>query len=847
MRHLIKFAGTALLLTVCASLLSAQEQQETAVALGSADTRKLESTSTDSSTTLNALKKTPDGNGIGLFGRFLDDQRPIWTSPARIRFSDMTWLVPVGGLTAGLLVTDRDFSANLSHDPKTMSHYNTLSNAGLAALIGGAGGLWLMGHASHNKHWKETGFLAGEASINSLVAVEAVKYSLRRQRPVQGDGSGAFFQGGTSFPSEHAAAAWSVAGVIAHEYPGPFTKIVAYGLASLVDYSRIRSRQHFPSDVFVGSIMGNLIAQNIYSRHHDPELGGAPWQSISQIFRSDGNSSPANQGSPYVPLDSWIYPALDRLTGLGLIDSGFTGLRPWTRRECARMLNDAEEKLTDTGEVNSEAQKLISALEKEFSSETEGKVGSEGGAFRVESVYSRTEHISGMPLTDGYTFAQTQINDFGRPYGEGWSTANGFSAYATRGPWVAYVRGEEQSAPSIPTYSLTTRQTIQQVDQYPQLPPDSPQPSVAQLSLLDAYVGLMLSNWQVSFGKQSLSWGPGDGGSMTLSNNAPPINMFRISRTTPLKLPGVFGWLGPIRTEFFLGQLAGYEFIFSPAGFLGQFGQSLDPQPFIHGQKISFKPTRNFEFGFFRTTIFGGPGYPFTLHSLISSLFTTGNSPAGSPDKPGKRTSGLDLSYRLPYLRNWLTFYAEGLAFDQFSPIAYADRSAWRAGLYLSQFPLVRKLDLRVEGVYTDNPIGGFVGHGFYYFNGTWRSGYTSNGNLLGSWIGREGQGAQAWSNYWFGARNRLQFNFRHQKVSQEFIPGGGTLTDVGVRGDYWVRSNLGLSVWVQHERWLFPVIQANATRNVTTAVEIMFAPQKLFQRSTGIVPQAASKPGGRP
>src|SRR4029077_8786625 len=106
---------------------------------------------------------------------------------------------------------------------------------------------------------------------------------------------------------------------------------------------------------------------------------------------------------------------------------------------------------------------------------------------------------------------------------------------ATRGPWVAYVRGEEQSAPSIPAFSLATRQIVQQVDAYPMLPPAEAQPQVTQLSLLDAYVGLMLSNYQVSFGKQSISWGPGDGGSMTFSNNSQPINMFRINRTTPLK------------------------------------------------------------------------------------------------------------------------------------------------------------------------------------------------------------------------------------------------------------------------------------------------------------------------
>jgi hypothetical protein len=130
---------------------------------------------------------------------------------------------------------------------------------------------------------------------------------------------------------------------------------------------------------------------------------------------------------------------------------------------------------------------------------------------------------------------------------------------------------------------------------------------------------------------------------------------------------------------------------------------------------------------------------------------------------------------------------------------------------------------------------------GSFYFNGTWRSGYTNEGNIMGSWVGRGGQGAQAWSNYWFGARNRLQFNFRHQKVSQEFIPGGGTLTDVGARTDYWVRSNLSLSASVQYERWLFPVIQPNASRNVTATVQILFEPQKLFKHS------AASAPGDRP
>jgi len=218
-----------------------------------------------------------------------------------------------------------------------------------------------------------------------------------------------------------------VAGVIAHEYPGPFTKIMVYGLASLVDISRIRGHQHFPSDVLVGSVIGNLVAQNIYSRRHDPDLGGGEWRSISQIFRGDGNSSPANHGSPYVPLDSWIYPALDRLAAMGLIDSGFAGMKPWTRNEGVRLLQEASE-MVGEGRGGPEAEKIYRLLETEFRDELEGKGGDGRFRGRVESVYARVTAISGQPLTDGNHFGQTLVNDFGRPYQEGFNSVEGISA-----------------------------------------------------------------------------------------------------------------------------------------------------------------------------------------------------------------------------------------------------------------------------------------------------------------------------------------------------------------------------------------------------------------------------------
>jgi len=784
----------------------------------------------------------------GLGKRFLEDQEQIWTSPAKIRFSDTQWLVPLSGITAGLFVTDTDYSKHLSQNPTTISHYKTLSNAGIGALIGGAGGMWLLGHVRHNEHWSETGFLAGEAAINSLVAVETLKYSLRRQRPFQGNGSGPFFQGGTSFPSEHSAAAWSIAGVVAHEYPGPLMKIMAYGLASLVDYSRIRGRQHFPSDVLVGSVIGNLVAQNIYSRHHDPGLGGSAWESISSRLRHRESTSSANLGSPYVPLDSWIYPELDRLIGMNYVDSAFLAMRPWTRFECARIVTEAGVKLEEGGVGTSEAAKVYDELRQEFSREIGLLEGGSNRSARVESVYTRFTGISGKPLSEGYkyNFGDTLINDFGRPFEEGSNNVTGFSGWASEGTFSAYVRGEFQHAPSAPALPQAVRQFIS-VSQDVPVPPPLGISEVNQFQLLDAYVGITLGNWQVTFGRQSLWWGPGNGSSMILGNNAEPINMFRIDRVSPFKLPSILGWMGPMRVEFFLGQLTGQNFIFGEnSGLLGSWNTPFAPQPMIHGERVSFKPTSNLEFGFSMTTLFAGAGVPFTPHTFIKSIFSFGNANPGSAQDPGDRRSGFDLSYRLPKLRNWVTFYADGFVDDQFSPVAYWDRSAWSAGVYLSHFPKVPKLDLRVEGVYSDLPAGGALSHGFFYYNVRYHSGYTNNGNLLGSWIGRESQGAQAWTTFHFRPRSSLQLNFRHQKVSQEFIPGGATLTDVGARGDYRVRSNLSISASLQYERWLFPIIQPNASRNVTAAVQIQFEPQKIFHHTAKFA-QGTAGDGGQP
>jgi membrane-associated phospholipid phosphatase len=769
---------------------------------------------------------------------FVDDQKHIWTSPFRTRLSDATWLVPLGGIAAGLFATDRQYSASLSQNPANLNRYKTVSSIGLASLAGVSAGLYLFSYPAHNEHWRETGFLAGEAALNSLVTTEALKYSLGRERPYQGNGSGSFssgsfFSGGRSFPSQESAVAWSIAGVIAHEYPGTLPSLFAYGMASAVSFSQVHSRQHFPSDVFVGSLLGYLSAQSIYRRRHDAEIGGGSWQSPGEYMSEPSIRNPSYMGSPYVPLDSWIYPALERLAAMGYVKTAILGLRPWTRLECARLLSEASEREPDAGGP-ADVQQLYDSLTREFEGEVNETGDEENVHAQVESVYTRFMGISGKPLTDNYHFGQTILNDYGRPYQEGFNSVSGSSGWMTAGPFVIYVRGEYQSAPSAPSLSPAALSFISNADGLPPNPPSMPIAATSRFQLLDAYVGMNLANWQISFGRQSLWWGPGEQGAMLFTNNAEALNkMFRINRVSPFRLPSFLGVFGDIRMEFFLGQLAGQQFINNSAlegssnpTLIGQYGKNLAPQPFLSGGKISFKFTPNFEMSVSKTTLYGGPQNPLTIKTLFDSAFSIHVNGATL----GDGRTALDFTYRLPKLRNWLSFYGDAFQEDEISPFNRPYKTAFQSGLYLARFPKIskvdlRKLDLRIEGG-TTSPIN-FPGcNGCYYSNSQYLNGYTNNGEVMGTWLGRAAQGESLQSTYWLSATKRIGIELRHRKVDREFLPQGGTQNDVAVNTDFLLKSGFRLTGTLQYESWQIPLLAANRQGNVTASLQLGYWPR---------------------
>lgn len=525
-----------------------------------------------------------------------------------------------------------------------------------------------------------------------------------------------------------------------------------------------------------------------------------------------GENTTKKTGPVYVPLDNWVYPALRRLAALGYVPDLEGLAAPWTNSQCVLFVEEAADIASRHSEkvaapsTNAEAIRLLSPLEKEFLDSTESRAEA-----KIESVYTRVEQISGTPLRDSYHFGQTLNDDFGRPYGAGTNTVDGFSASGTYGRFSGYFRGEYQEAGGTGTYDQSLRTLIGNLDGLPPQPPERV-PSVNRFDPLEMYVGAAFGNFNFTFGKQSIWWGPGEDSAFHFSDNAEPFYSLRMDQQEPIVLPGPFRVLGHVRTQFLVGKLSGHQF---------------PPKPFINAQKITFQLTPNLEIGFTRSSIFGGEGHPLTASNIFDSFFSsssTGNTAYGSANDPGDRRSGFDFKWRLPGFRRYVTIYSDSLADDEPNPLDAPRRSAWGPGLYLAQIPGLRHFDFRFE-TYSTLLYRGDEGGKFFYWNNQYRDAYTNDGLLLGSWVGRDARAYEASLSYWRTSENKISLTYRQIKTGGNFLPGGGTQTDVSVNSEWQIRPQVTMTAFVQFERYFIPVLGGPQT-NLSASLQFTFNPK---------------------
>ena len=222
------------------------------------------------------------------------------------------------------------------------------------------------------------------------------------------------------------------------------------------------------------------------------------------------------------------------------------------------------------------------------------------------------------------------------------------------------------------------------------------------------------------------------------------------------------------------------------------------------------------------------------------------------PDDPGARFGAFDFSYRLPFVRNWLTLYTDSEVHDDVSPADAPRRAAYRPGLYLSHVPGIPKLDLRVEAVSTDpssrsNEIQSKQYGHFMYWEGIQKQGYTNQGQLFGDWIGREDKGGQAWITYHLSGNEWIQVGVRNQKATKNFIPGsttqtftgpacplnaclphgGTTLNDINFQVVKRIGKDFEVNGNFAYEHWKAPIYLPGQQTVTTTTIQLTWFPER--------------------
>ncbi|HEY4379395.1 MAG TPA: capsule assembly Wzi family protein, partial [Acidobacteriaceae bacterium] len=399
----------------------------------------------------------------------------------------------------------------------------------------------------------------------------------------------------------------------------------------------------------------------------------------------------------------------------------------------------------------------------------------------------------------------------------------GFSTLNEKGRFSLYLRGEYQHAPSGPGYSQALSSQLSSIEQILFVPPNAPQdtiptgPIASQNSfrLVEATLSYHILGHEISAGKSDAWLGPGMGGAMAWSNNAENIYSFRVNRVEPLRIPYLSKLLGPVRYDFFYGSLKGH---------------TAPNSPYVHSEMFSFQPTRDFQFAFQRTIVFGGAGHePVTLHTFLKGFFSVNDTNTNlkfSRDDPGARFSDFSFSYRLPFARNYLTLYADSETHDDVTPISAPRRAGYRPGIFLSQFPGIKRLDLRVEAASTDCVTLVCVNGSNEYTETIQKQAYTNKGMILGDWIGREAKGGQAWLTYHLSGNEWVQVEYLNKKTAKDFILGGTTQNQFSVDVVKRIRPEVELNARFQHESWKAPIYLPGGQNDNAFTFQVTFFPK---------------------
>jgi len=380
--------------------------------------------------------------------------------------------------------------------------------------------------------------------------------------------------------------------------------------------------------------------------------------------------------SPNLPLDHWAYAALDELDSTGLIPDHLAATRPITYDELSRIVSQARASerilkiLAGSPPIPLHTQRTLDFLEEEVG--TTEFAGSDAYLYVL-----RTPRIDYSHLTENSATSKHSLvyNNEGIEFDEGSNLLLNFAMEAGLGPFSAHLS---------PLVTLTGN---------------------ARFSFHQAYLKVGGLGLELEAGRGSLWWGPGNHGSLIMTNNANPLDFVRLTKPLATPLPWALQHLGPFRFDLFLSRLESNRVV---------------PRPYLASLRINMRPHRMLELGLSRTTMMFGAGQPGVKPNAIWQAITS--NAFNETEDISSSITNWDTRLIFPAIQ----VYSEiGLGNSRPSS-PFAERVSYLAGAY---FPIVsHPFDLRLE--YAD------LTGDMWYRDDIFGSGYTYNGRVLGHHAG---------------------------------------------------------------------------------------------------------------
>jgi hypothetical protein len=180
-------------------------------------------------------------------------------------------------------------------------------------------------------------------------------------------------------------------------------------------------------------------------------------------------------------------------------------------------------------------------------------------------------------------------------------------------------------------------------------------------------LNLLFGNFAIEAGRDYTIFGQSPSGGLLLSNNAPTLDMVRISNDRPASLPWWFRVLGPASGTLFVADFGDKR--------------QIHPRAKLAGYHVAFLPNPRFEFGAEVLDAMGGRGgQPASFGDrivdavpLIDAIFRSGTDFEFS-----NKMAGIDFHWRMPSWQGFELYGEGGCGRLRYSPTAQrAARGQW--------------------------------------------------------------------------------------------------------------------------------------------------------------------------